>query len=271
MRYAISDEIPAFDQAARDYDRQFTETPLARALRGIVWERLAVHVRPGMRVLDIGCGTGEDAVWLARRGAHVIATDVSPAMLELTRRKAIHAGVADRLTTFVLDAAAPPATLTGDSAQVDAALSNFGALNCVPDLHPLANVLAAWLRPGGWLVGVFINRWCGWEIVWHVAHAQPGVAFRRLQRSVVARVGETTVRVWYPPVASIRRALGPPFALRRQTGLGSFLPPSYLGPVVARRPRLLNVLARLERATATVFPFNRLADHVILEFQRTDA
>lgn len=269
MRYAIGDTPSAFDQVAFDYDRQFTDTQLARALRSIVWERLAEHVRPGMYVLDIGCGTGEDAIWLAERGARVVATDISHAMLEVARRKSERAGVADRIGTRILDAAAPAAVFS--NGEFGMVVSNFGALNCVPDLRPMANALAAWLRPGGWLVVVLINRWCGWEIAWHAAHGQPRVAFRRLRRSVAARVGEATIPVWYPSVASIRRVLAPRFMLRHLTGLGAFLPPSYLEPVVARRPRLLDLLARLERAAATVFPFNRLADHVILEFQRIDA
>src|SRR3990172_8165968 len=276
MRYAIRDtpsaishQPSAFDQVAFNYDRQFTDTQLGGAVRRKVWESLAVHIRPGMHVLEIGCGTGEDAVWLAERGARVVATDISPAMLEVTRRKAERAGVSDRIDTRILDAASPVAVFS--DGEFGMAVSNFGVLNCVPDLHPVANALAAWLRPGGWLVVVFINRWCGWEIAWHVTHGQPRAAFRRLRRSVEARVGEATVPVWYPSVASIRRVLAPRFMLRQLTGLGAFLPPSYLEPVVARRPRLLDLLARLEWATATVFPFNRLADHVILEFQRTDA
>jgi ubiquinone/menaquinone biosynthesis C-methylase UbiE len=269
MPHAISDKPSAFDQVAFDYDRQFADTQLARALRNIVWERLQEHTWPGMRVLEIGCGTGEDAVWLAERGARVMATDISPAMLEVTRQKAERAGVVDRIDTLILDASSPAAGFS--NGEFEMAVSNFGALNCVPDLHPLASAMAAWLRPGGWLVVVFINRWCGWEIAWHVTHGQPRVAFRRLRRRVKARVGEATVPVWYPSVPSIRRVLAPHFMLRKLTGLGAFLPPSYLEPVVARRPRLLNLLARLEWATATVFPFYRLADHVILEFQRTDA
>ena len=42
----------------------------------------------GARVLDAGCGTGPMAVALARRGADVYATDVSPSLIELARERA---------------------------------------------------------------------------------------------------------------------------------------------------------------------------------------
>ncbi|MGH2593991.1 MAG: SAM-dependent methyltransferase [Anaerolineae bacterium] len=266
---ATRDTPSAFDQVAVNYDREFTDTALARALRAIVWSRLAEHFQPGMRVLEIGCGTGEDAVWLAKRGVHVVATDVSPAMLEVTRQKAERASVADQVQTYVLDAASPLAHSMGEGLGVRAAFSNFGALNCVGDLRPIANVLAEWMQPGGRFVLVLINRWCAWEMLWHLGHLQPRVAFRRLRRDGVdAQVGDATVHTWYPSIGSIRRTFAPGFKLMRVTGLGVFLPPSYLEPVVAKRPRLFRWLTRLEHATASAFPFTHIADHVIIELER---
>ena len=261
-----------FDAVAADYDRAFTHTPLARVLRDAVWARLAEVVRPGVRVLEIGCGTGEDAVWAARRGAQVLATDVSPAMLDVTRTKAERAGMADKVETRLVDAEAPLLRAAGDGAGVraDVGFSNFGALNCVSDLHPIAGALAQWVRPGGSLVLVFINRWCAWEIAWHLLHLQPRAAIRRLLRGGVdARVGGGIVHIRYPSIGAMRRAFSPSFRLKRVTGLGVFLPPSYLEPVVAQRPRLFAVLKRWEETLASQFGFRSLADHVILELDRS--
>ena len=49
--------------------------------------------------LDLGCGEGGDAVWLALRGWQVTAVDVSPTALRRTDEHAAQAGVADRVTT----------------------------------------------------------------------------------------------------------------------------------------------------------------------------
>lgn len=258
----------AFDAVALDYDREFTRTPLARLLRAQVWARLAAHFGAGDRVLELNCGTGEDAVWLARRGVRVTATDSSPVMLRVAERKVRECGLGEWVETQILDLAAPRPT-PDERVRFDGVLSNFGGLNCVPDLRPLAAFLAGRMKPCGAVIFVPMNRWCAWEIVWHLLHRQPRTAFRRLRHGgVEARVGNDTLRVWYPSIKTLRQMLAPHFQLRRVIGLGVCLPPSYLEPVITERPRLLRWLQRFDRLTRNHWPFNRLADHVILEFER---
>ena len=77
----------AFDSFAADYDRSFTTSAIGQRLRAAVWRRLDAAFRPGDRVLELNCGTGEDAVYLGRRGVHVLTTDISTEMLTVTRAK----------------------------------------------------------------------------------------------------------------------------------------------------------------------------------------
>lgn len=53
--------------------------------------------------LDVACGTGRVAVWLARRGLHVWGIDVSPVAITQARQSAVHHGVADRCRFDVID------------------------------------------------------------------------------------------------------------------------------------------------------------------------
>lgn len=57
---------------------------------------------PG-RVLDLGCGTGGDALWFAQRGWQVTAVDISPVAIEQAAGHAADAGVADRITFAARD------------------------------------------------------------------------------------------------------------------------------------------------------------------------
>ena len=59
-------------------------------------------LRPGA-ALDLGCGEGADAVWLARRGWQVTGVDVSEVALERASRRATAAGVAGQVTWERLD------------------------------------------------------------------------------------------------------------------------------------------------------------------------
>lgn len=55
----------------------------------------------GKRLLDVGCGPGETAVWFALQGAIVDAVDISPGMIEVARGLAERLAVADRITFHV--------------------------------------------------------------------------------------------------------------------------------------------------------------------------
>jgi SAM-dependent methyltransferase len=61
------------------------ESPAGR----LRWERrvqmLRAHLKPGMTILEVGCGTGSFTRELARSGAEVVAIDVSPELLEIAR------------------------------------------------------------------------------------------------------------------------------------------------------------------------------------------
>lgn len=258
----------AFENVAPAYDRDFTHTLLGQTLRAQVWERLARYVRPEMRVLELNCGTGADAVWLAQQGATVLATDIAPAMLQLTQSKAQAQGIGQRLTTQLLDLTAPPAL----PAEFQGVFSNFGGLNCVRDLRPLAQRLAAGVAPGGWLLFVVMGPWCVWEVLWYLLHAQPRTAFRRwAAQGAIAQVGTAQLPVWYPPPHRLAQAFAPHFKLQHCTGLGVFLPPSYLERGLMRHPNAWRMLLRLERALAAHWPFWLGADHIILEFTRVDS
>jgi len=56
----------------------------------------------GCRVLDFGCGQGEEAVYLAKMGAHVTAIDISPVGIELTKERARLNGVGDRVSAMLM-------------------------------------------------------------------------------------------------------------------------------------------------------------------------
>ncbi len=256
-----------FDHAARYYDREFVRTPLGQELRAIVRERLAASFKPGDRVLELNCGTGEDAVWLARRGVQILATDVSPEMLNLTSEKAAACGLTSMIQVGRLDLARPGREYIGR--KFEGVFSNFGGLNCARDLEPLASMLAECVVPGGTLLLVFMGRYCAWEVAWHCLHFRPAAAFRRLKPGGTMAGAEYAMRVWYPNTRSMNRVLAPWFEIRRAAAVGVFLPPTYLAEVILRRPRLFRVLRNLERAFAARFPFKFIGDHTICEYRRT--
>jgi hypothetical protein len=68
-----------FDATARGYDFEFTETQVGRMQRAVTHrylQELIASAKP-QTALELNCGTGEDALWLANQGLLVTATDLS--------------------------------------------------------------------------------------------------------------------------------------------------------------------------------------------------
>ncbi|MFQ5789437.1 MAG: class I SAM-dependent methyltransferase [Acidobacteriota bacterium] len=252
-----------FDGVAKSYDRDFTDTTLGRELRARVWERLAARFSPGARVLELNCGTGEDAAWLAARGVSVVATDGSEAMLAVARRKCRRLGSEERVHFERLHLEEPEADFA--PASFDGAFSSFGGLNCVSDLRPLRQSLAQWLKVGAPLILVVMGPICLWETFWHLARGRPRQAFRRWRRDgVEARIGSGTLRVYYPSPEQLARAFAPAFHVEGWQGLGVALPPSLLSRAMEKHSSLRRVVNGL----AGRWPFFYLGDHYIMEMRR---
>ena len=254
-----------FDTAAETYDLDFTDTDLGRWLRQRVWDRLSELFHAGDFVLEIGCGTGEDAVWLAQQGIRVLATDLSPVMLQQTQAKAESAGVANLVSTMQFDLNNLP-TL---SQQFDGVFSNFGAVNCTQDWQGLSTYLAQHTKPAAKLAFGVMSSFCLWETAWHGLHFDFKTAFRRFNGKTMATLPDgATFEVYYPSVRTFTYAFQPQFKRTNIQGLGVFLPPSDSFRVVEKRAWLAKPLINIEKLLAHRWPFRHFADHFWIEFER---
>jgi SAM-dependent methyltransferase len=251
---------------ATTYDEDFTHTDLGKWLRGRVWQRLEKLFQPGRHVFEIGCGTGEDALWLAQHGIHVLATDVSQQMLQHTQQKAASDGLEAFIQTRFFDLNA----LQPFSETFDGAFSNFGPLNCTRDWDHVAVFLAKHIRRGGKVGLGVMSPFCIWEIFWHSLHLDFATAFRRLNRQSTAHLPDgSQLKVFYPSIRQLTYIFES-HGFRRQhvSGIGVFLPPSDAFRVVEKRPGVARLLMRLEVALAHRWPFRTWADHYWIEFLR---
>ena len=257
----------AFDTFAADYDATFTHTALGQLLRRRVWHVLADYFQAGETVLELACGTGEDAVWLARRGLTVTATDGSAAMVKATAVKAQQNNLTHRIITHHISLQELPTHYALRNTQYDHAFSNFGGLNVLADWRPLASALSLRIRPGGHLVLVPMGPVCPWEIGWYGLRGQWQTAGRRCRQPAMAQIGDNLIPIWYPSARRLKQEFAPWFESVHLESLGLWLPPSYLAHGVDRWPRLFATLDRLERATARLS--GGWGDHYIMVLTRT--
>jgi len=134
------------DSGARWVEHQQSIDRAIEVFGARVVEQLAV--RPGARVLDIGCGTGTTVLALAESvgpGGHVLGIDVSEPMLALAAERTAHLGQTELIRA---DASAHPF-----QAEFDALFSRFGVMFFARPVDAFRNLRSA-LRPGGALAFV---------------------------------------------------------------------------------------------------------------------
>jgi SAM-dependent methyltransferase len=255
-----------FDALAADYDRREIENPIRQVMRSRSLSALERAFPSGATLIDVGCGTGTEAIWLAQRGYRVTAVDSSQAMLDVLGRRAAAANL--DISTRQLKA--------GDLSQLveelgegafDGAYSSFGALNTEPSLDRSLAALSRLVRPGGRIVLSVMNRWCLAEMALMVAGGRAGEAFRRLRRSLTVAVGESRTEVTYPSWPKLKRALNPEFKTLSVEALTLLLLP-YAWPALAPHARAYGALARIDRVLAPRPPFAWLGDHLLVVAER---
>ena len=240
----------AFDAIAVDYDKTWSETSIGLAQRSAVWRELDVLFAPGDFVLDLGCGTGVDALHLQAAGVSVYGIDSSSRMIEVSQSRGVNAYSLsiERLDKLEM--------------QFSGAISNFGALNCLPALDTAAERLAWLVRSGGRLAFCFISRICLWEIAYYLLRAKPAKAFRRLRGKAESSLGAT---VFYYSGRQITAAFKPYFRLVKSVGIGCAVPPSYVSGLTDWE---VEQLSRVERQIAHKPGLRSVSDHCLYIFER---
>ncbi len=260
-----------FDSVAGRYDQVFTDSAIGTLQREAVHRHLECRIlgEKPLSILELGCGTGEDAAFFAERGHTVTATDISPAMLELTQAKAEGSGLTDRIRTIPLDLQNP--LCSGLEGPFDLIFSNFGALNCIDEagLRNLAEKLVPITTIGSHAVFVVMPRACLWESSYFLFRVRPRSAFRRFGGGPVsAAVGGTSVPTWYHSPGAVVRAFEPAFQRQAVIPVGFAVPPSFLEPWAGRNPRALAALAKTDQIVRPIGLLASISDHALIHLGR---
>jgi demethylmenaquinone methyltransferase / 2-methoxy-6-polyprenyl-1,4-benzoquinol methylase len=191
-----------FDRIARVYDRM--NSVMTAGMHHRWRERAAdlARVGPGSRALDVGTGTGDLAIELARRGASVTGLDFAPAMLDVAR------GKAPDIAFERGDALALP----HEDAGFDAVTVGFGARN-FSDLDRGLREMARVTRPGGRVVVLEITTPQRPPLSWFFR-----LWFDRAVPALGRLAGDPDAYRYLP--SSVRRFPGPEELARRMSDAG---------------------------------------------------
>ncbi|MCB9169827.1 MAG: class I SAM-dependent methyltransferase [Flavobacteriales bacterium] len=253
----------AFSRQAPVFDALDEENALITWVRERVRQRVLALYAPGERLLEINAGTGIDAFFFAEKGLHVTATDQAPGMLEAMRHKR---ALRPDLDISIADV---PFAQLGMFAghDFDHVFSDFGGLNCIPDLSGVMHDIDALLRPGGTCSLVIMPRNSLWEWI-ELFRGNFQLALRRRHKGgATANIEGVPFTCHYHDPQAVQRHL-PGYVRLELMALSALVPPPHLLPFARRHPGLVRTLERWEERSCRWPLLRRWGDHYLLVLRR---
>jgi SAM-dependent methyltransferase len=261
----------AFDSASEEYDFTIGSNFINVWIRERSIKELMEVARPDDVLLEIGCGTGTEAIRVSKRVRGVVATDISPGMIALLRRKVEARNLAGRVVALQLKAAdvsKAGESLPGGRARV--AYSFNGALNCEPEIQRFPRGLWGVLEPGGIFVCSVRNRFCLEESLVQGALLRFRSMTPRKKQPKMVSVGGIDIPAYYYYPWEFARLFSPYFEVEKQVALPAIVPPPYLNDLYVKLRSRIKFLENADAALAGVFPFNKFGDQTLFVFRRSD-
>jgi len=257
-----------FDEVAEIYDTTFTSSKIGKLLRNVIWQYLdqVLSGDTSLKILELNCGTGEDAIYLASKGHHVMATDISEQMVNVAKEKVKESGFEDKIEVRQCDAREV------DDCQFqsgfDLIFSNFGGLNCLSreELGKLSCDLYHLLKPSGRFIVVIMPKFCVWESLYFTFKGKKSEIFRRnTDQSLQVKVGNSFVETWYYSPNDITHILENYFEKLATKPVGISLPPSYMEPFFENKKDLLKIFNGGENLLNKVSLLSACSDHFLID------
>jgi ubiquinone/menaquinone biosynthesis C-methylase UbiE len=261
------DAAKAFSKQAPHFDTRYNDNPAIQYKRKRVREHVAKFLSPRSSILELNAGTGEDAVYFARQGHRVHATDIAAGMQELFSKKiketALESSVSFELCSFT--------ELNGlhHKGPYDFIFSNFAGLNCTQELQKVLGSFSNLLKPGGRVTLVLLPKFCLWEFLL-LFKGKFKTAFRRFSGSkgTKAKIDGEYFRCWYYNPSMIRKHLKNSFDIVGLEGLCTLVPPSYMEHFEEKHPGLYRFLEKKENSWKSKWPWRSIGDYYLITLQK---
>ena len=252
----------AFDAVAVGYDES-NAAPVVQRIRRIVYDAIQQLVPKGSLILDLNCGTGIDARYLADAGYRVSGIDLSPKMISEAKRLTGSNGN----LSFAIGSFERIGATTRELFNL--VLSNFGGFNCTKELKAVMEEVSAHLLPGGYLVAVVMPPFSLWESLSYVVRGEFRNVFRRIHNEADATgFRQHTFRVHYHSLSSFRRAARKQFSVVRMFGLSVFSPTPQSIRFVSSYPRLTRFLQQVDSQVQHLAILRGIGDHFAIILQK---
>lgn len=265
--HQFTDTARAFDSVAPVYDGERGNNALVQIMRAQLWRALSQAVPTEGKLLDLGCGTGIDAVHFASLGYFITATDASVEMVAQTRARLTRMNLAEHVR--VENIGIHELERLGVR-EFDGIYSDLGPLNCVQDLDAVAAQCAARLKPNGKMIVSVMGRHCPWEIAYYASRGNwTRARLRYAQGMVPVNLNDGVVWTRYQTPREFYRAFADKFSLVSYRALNLFLPPPYLIHWYERARMFMRPLEWLDARLGALPVLQHAGDHFLMVLNRT--
>lgn len=259
------EQSPNFNALAKTYDADFTLTKIGMLQRKRVWKHLHKYLNKNkpQHILEINCGTGYDALLLAKHCPYVLATDIAEEMIAVCKQK-----TTSQQPLFEVCGFNNLVARYGNQ-KFDILFSNFAGLNCVDEkeLEQLQADFASLLKPNGKVIAVFLGKHCFIEKWYFTWKGQKEKANRRNKTTIAnlnSKANQTTTCYSTNEVETIFKQ----FKIDVTKPIGLFIPPSYLEPLLNKYWFVIPLIKLGEYIFGSRSMFSNHADHVYMEMKK---
>lgn len=257
----------AFTKQSGVFDQLYNENLIIQYKRHRVRKHILRYAQNGGSMLELNCGSGEDAIYFAQKRFAVHATDISSGMLEVLKQKIDGNIYGERIS--VEQCSFTELQYLQEKKSFDYVYSNFGGLNCTAELEKVLRSLNTIVNPGGVVTLVIISKFCLWETLM-LFKGKFKTAFRRSFSAGGrnARVEGNVFKCWYYSHSFIKKHLGTGFEFLSVEGLCALVPPSYIENFGVKHPKTFSFLKEKEDQLKCRWPWNRVGDYFIISFRK---
>ena len=257
----------AFTRQSVIFDELYSGNTIVNYKRERVRQHVLKHLAPGGNILELNAGTGEDAVFFARQGFKVHATDISAGMQHELRLKAeknmLEGSISTELCSYT------QLNQLKNVGPYDLIFSNFAGLNCTDELDKVLDSFDMLLKPGGMVTLVILPKFCLWETLL-LFKGKFKTAFRRFfsARGRKAHIEGAYFKCWYYNPSYIVKRLKANYRLLGIEGLCTIVPPYYIEGFAEKHPQAYRFLKEKEEKLNARRPWRSIGDYYIISFKR---
>ena len=253
----------AFTEQAPIFDDIYSGNTIVQYKRERIREHVKHLLKEESHILELNSGTGEDAIWFAKNGHQVHATDISSGMLERLKEKVKHYDLQNNISIEQISFTKLDRLF--NRGPYDLIFSNFAGLNCTNELDKVLHSFSPLLKPNGVVTLVILPKFCLWEFLL-LFKGRFKTAFRRFfsRNGRTAHIEGHYFKCWYYNPSFVIKQLKKEFDVISIEGLCTLVPPSYIEHFAEKHPKKFHWLKTREDKWKTKWPWKNIGDYYII-------